>query len=161
MVLDKKGRERRYDLSPLDGFQNREVGFAAAALDELRERVYDQVADLPKEALNFYQGETKLSIGRLLLHLGWAEAHWLRRLSGKELPGDLDTALAAGELELFDKEPAQVGVVGGLIQHCRRVRDEVTVPFLKEVRDIDETRMDDGTTVRGVGTAATARPPGI
>jgi hypothetical protein len=43
-----------------------------------------------------------------------------------------------------------VGEPPELIAVCRRVRDDVTLPYLKGVQDIDEARMGDGTTVRGV-----------
>jgi uncharacterized damage-inducible protein DinB len=149
-MLDKQGRERRYDLAPLEGFGSKDVGFAAAILDELRERVYDQVVDLPAEAMNFYTGATRLSIGRLMLHLAWAEASWMRRLSRRELPEDLNHRLGAGSLQLFGEEPTRVGEPSELIAVCRRVRDEATLPYLKGVQNIDEVRMDDGTTIRGV-----------
>ena len=73
-MVTKKGRPRRYDLRPLGDCHSREAGWAATLLDELRERVYDQVVDLPREGLDFISDETRLSIGRLMLHLGWAEA---------------------------------------------------------------------------------------
>jgi hypothetical protein len=74
----------------------------------------------------------------------------MRRLSGGKLAEDLNDRLGGGALQLFDKEPAKVGEASDLVALCRRVRDEVTIPFLKDVADIGEARMDDGTSVQGV-----------
>jgi len=149
-MATKKGRERRYDVAALEGFRNREVASLAATLDELRERVYDQVIDLPQEALDYVAGSTRLSVGRLLLHLGWAEINWVKRLSRAIGPEDLEQALSRGALGAFGGEPPRVGPAAALVSLCRRVRDEVTVPCLRTVADVDEKRLDDGSTVRGV-----------
>jgi uncharacterized damage-inducible protein DinB len=148
----KRGRERRYDIAPLDGFRSPQVAYAAAALDELRERVYDQVIHLPQQALDYVPGQTQLSVGRLMLHLGWAELGWIRRLSGRAVPVDLDRAVEAGALAGFKGAPPPAAPAGSLVTLCRRVRDEVTLPYLRGVADFDEKRLDDGSTVRGVVT---------
>ncbi len=146
----KKGRERRYDIAALDGFRDQAVGYFAAALDELRERVYDQVLHLPQDALDYVAGATRLSVARLLLHLGWAEMNWIRRLSGNDGPRDLRAALSAGALESFPKDPPQAGPSAALVALCHRVRDEVTVPWLRTVPDADAKLMEDGSSTRGV-----------
>ena len=148
----KKGRQRIYSIGPLEGFSNREVAYAAAYMDELRERAYDQIVDLPQGALDFVSGETRLSIGRLGLHLGWAEAAWIARLSKDQLPADLETALAAGALSLFADNAPKTGNAAEIAALCHRVRDEVTLPYLQGVGDFDESRLADGSTVRGVVT---------
>ncbi len=148
----KKGRERRYDVAALDGFRDQAVAGLAAALDELRERVYDQVLHLPQEALDYVAPSTRLCAGRLLLHLGWAEMSWIRRLSGKDGPRDLRETLSAGELESFAKDPPRTGPAASLVALCRRVREEVTVPWLRTVADADAKAVEDGSSTRGVLT---------
>ena len=146
----KKGRGRIYSLGPLEGFANREVAFAAAYMDELRERVYDQIVDMPQEALDFVSGETRLSIGRLGLHLAWAEAGWIARLSRSTLSAEITDQVDPGALALFSEAPPQTGDARAIISLCRQVRDEASLPYLRLVKDFDEVRMEDGATVRGV-----------
>ena len=50
MTETKRGRPRRYDFVPPAGVPDRGAGAFLAALDELSERVYDQISDLPVEA---------------------------------------------------------------------------------------------------------------
>ena len=148
----KKGRPRVYSVVPLEGFANREVAFAAAYMDELRERVYDQIVDLPQSALDFVSGETRLSIGRLGLHLAWAEVGWISRLSGSAPPDGIKGQVDPGALNLFGEDPPKTGAAGEIISLCRSVRDQVTLPYLRGVGDFDEVRREDGSTVRGVIT---------
>jgi uncharacterized damage-inducible protein DinB len=146
----KKGRARRYGLPPLPGFANRDIARLASGLDELRERVYDQVSHLPAAALDYVAGATQLSVGRLMLHLGWAEVNWMRRLGAPPAPADLAATLDAGALESFPHAPPRAPSAAALVGLCRRVRDEVSLPFLKTVADPDAARLDDGSTARGV-----------
>lgn len=146
----KRGRERRYDIAPLEGFVSRDVAYVAAMLDELRERLYDQVVDLPQQALDYVSGQTRLSVGRLMLHVGWAELGWINRLAHRSGPQELEAALSGGALASFGEAPPVAGPASALIARCRQVRDQVTLPYLRGVADIDERRLDDGSTVRGV-----------
>ena len=94
----RRGRERRYDMRPLEGLRNADVAYVAAMLDELRERVYDQVLPLPQAALDYVAGPTQLSAGRLMLHLAWAEMNWIDRLAHGKGPEDLESILATVRL---------------------------------------------------------------
>ena len=160
-MTTKQGRGRSYIVHKLDGFPNEEVAAAASYMDELRERVFDQIVDLPSDALNFEAGETKLSIGRLGLHLGFSELNRMKELvaaNGADRStevrgsGDLSAALAAGSLDLFKEPPPKTESAEELIALCRRVRDEVTIPVLRGVEDFDDPSFEDGSTVRGVVT---------
>ncbi len=146
----RRGRERRYDIHPLRGLRSADVAYVAAMLDELRERVYDQVMPLPQQALDYVSGHTQLSIGRLMAHLAWAELSWIDRLSHSKAPEDLESILGSGALGTFREPPPAAGPAAALVGLCRRVRDEATLPYLRAVADIDEVRLDDGSTVRGV-----------
>ena len=160
-MTTKRGRRRSYIVHKLDGFHNEEVAAAASYLDELRERVFDQIVDLPSDALNFVAGETKLSIGRLGLHLGWGELNRMKELGaaqGTDQAGavqgseDLSAALKPGSLDLFKEPPPKTQSAEEIIALCRRVRNEVTIPVLRDVEDFDDPSFEDGSTVRGVVT---------
>ena len=146
----KKGRPRRYDITALTGFACSETSLLAAMMDELRERVYDQVIDLPQDALDFVSGQTKLSIGRLLIHLAWAENNWITRLSGLSTPSVLEKHFVHGKLEAFSQDPPSLGPVQDLIALCRQVRDEITIPYLSTVEQSTQAPLGEGTTICGV-----------
>ena len=148
--MTKTGRGRYYMINPIEGFSNRDAAISAAWMDEYRERVFDQIEDLPLEALNHEAAGTGLSIGRLVLHMAWAETLWIGRISGCEVPSDLAESLAPGSLEQFDKELESSPEAADLISLCRRVRDEMTIPGLKTVEDADAVCWEDGSTFRGV-----------
>ena len=148
--MTKKGRGRFYEITPIDGFANRDVSLSAAWMDEFRERVFDQIEDLPLEALDQEAPGTGLTIGRLVLHLGWAESYWIDRITDCEIPPDLSESLSAGSLKDFGEDPAPSPGAAELISLCRRVRDEMTIPGLKTVKDADASCWEDGSTFRGV-----------
>jgi len=133
----KTGRPRRYELAPLDGFANRDLALAAAFLQELAERVYDQISDLPLEAMDYVPAASRISISRLVVHLGWAEANWVQRLTGSQPPQELAQKLALGHLEHFSAAPVSAGGAAELIALCRRVQREYSEPVLRGIADID------------------------
>ena len=150
----KTGRPRRYGQPPLSGFANPELSAMAAWLRELAERVYDQIADLPREALDFSPEDTKLSIGRLTAHLAWAEATWVSRITREPIPEELRRTLDIGALTDFDKPPVPSGTGAELIAFCRRVQEGFTASALSGVADIGAALEAGGRTVnvRGVVT---------
>ena len=153
----RQGRPRRYDLGVPQGelhrFANPCIALAAAALDELRERVIDQIEDLPEDALTFVPEHSTLSIAALVQHLVWAEVGWVQRLSSVEAPGDLQSAVAdagravpAGERVIPEADAAE------LVRMCHRVREELTLGALAPITE-PETKIPDAAhpmTVRGV-----------
>ena len=148
----KTGRPRRYDLTPPRGFTNPDVALAAGFLQELAERVYDQVRDLPLEALDFVPGDSHLSIGWLVLHLAWAEARWIGLATGKELDPAVAARLEAGDLERYGQPPASSGEAASLVEICRKVQEELTIPALRPVAELDREMERGGlkVTLRGV-----------
>jgi uncharacterized damage-inducible protein DinB len=150
----KTGRPRRYGLPALPGFLNPELARMAAWLRELAERVYDQIVDLPPEALDFSPDDTKLSIGRLTAHMAWAEATWVSRITREPIPQDLQGTLDIGALTAFDRPPVPAGTAAGLIAFCRRVQEDFSGPALSRVADIGASLEAGGRTVnvRGVVT---------
>lgn len=137
IVAVKHGRVRQYDLPLPAGFRSRELAALVATMQEMAERVYDQVEDLPREALDYSPGQTRLSIGRLVLHLAWAEAVWVPRLVGKTADPALEKRLQAGGLERFGEPPGASEQAGELIALCRRVQQEQSLPILRTVTDLD------------------------
>ena len=146
----KKGRGRFYRIRPMEGFADRTLGMSASWMDELRERVFDQVVDLPLEALDYEAPGTGITPGKLMLHLGWAEVLMIGRITGTGAPADLDEALAPGALSSISDTPFPSLPAGELIALCRRVRDEVTLPGLKNRKNPDEACLEDGSTPRGI-----------
>jgi uncharacterized damage-inducible protein DinB len=149
----KVGRPRQYDLQENLRAQEGFVGWALAALDELRARVYDQIEDLPADALTFTPEGSTLSIAALVIHMAWAEAGWASGLADVDVAEDLNAhlqptgrALPAGE------RPPLPDRVPDLIALCERVADEVTRPTLARLEDVDKILPDDprGATPRGV-----------
>ena len=145
----KRGRQRRYDMTPLEGLRNADVAYVAAMLDELRERVYDQVLPLPQAALDYVAGphaavgrpaDAAPGLGRDELDRPARATARGRRISSGSWP--------AGRSGRSGSAPPAANPAGALVALCRRVRDEVTLPYLREVADIDEARLDDGSTVR-------------
>jgi uncharacterized damage-inducible protein DinB len=148
----KKGRPRRYDLPVPEGFDHRELALAVAFLQELAGRVYDQVEDLPREALDYVPANTTLSIGWLLVHLGWAEARWVGLATGTPMDTALGARLQEGALEHYGRPPGPAPEASALIQLCRRVQEEFTLPALRPVTEMDEPLERGGLeiTLRGV-----------
>jgi uncharacterized damage-inducible protein DinB len=108
-----------------------------ALLDELSERLFDLVADLPQDALDFIPEGTTNSIAMLVLHMAWAEAGWLARSAQVTIPSDLEQALQPGGQDATGDLPASSSDPARLIELCRRVRSEVTDPALATLSDID------------------------
>jgi uncharacterized damage-inducible protein DinB len=148
----KTGRPRRYDLNPPQGFTNREIGLGAALLQELAERVYDQMGDLPQEALDYAPGNSRLSIGWLVLHMAWAEARWVGLATGAKPDPALAARLEPGGLEHYGQTASPHGDATSLIAVCRKVQGEFTAPALAPVGGLDDEMERGGLTVtlRGV-----------
>ncbi len=150
--MDKKGRPRRYDVAARPGFRSAELALEAAMLQELAERVYDQIEDLPLHALDFHPEGANLSIARLVAHLASAEASWVSRLTGVEIPSSLRGRLEPGSVQRFAEPPESVGTAAELIALCRDVQQTYSEPALREVEEIDRVFEAGGRTVsvRGV-----------
>jgi len=132
----KRGRPRQYRLQALPHFASPEVGFAAAALDELRERVVDQIADLSTETLAYVPEGTTLSIAALVVHLVWAEAGWIERVTGVSAPADLRAQIdGVGRAVPAGRRASLSMAAPELVALCRRVRDALTAPALAQLRD--------------------------
>lgn len=148
--MRKEGRPRKYNLSPIGGVRLERMGWYLAGLDELRCRVADQVCDLPRDALNHVFPEIRLSIGQLLLHLAWAEASWMRRISSRatEAVGSkgLIETLRKGSLELFSESPPEVDSAGAVLEVINATRDEITLPTCVHVTNLEAPVADPALT---------------
>ena len=137
MKETKTGRGRKYDFSPASRISNRDIAYAVAILDELSERVFDQISDLPEEALEYVPEGSYLPIGKLALHMAAGEAGWVSRISGKAIPSDLDNELKGFSRDGLVNPFKATKNASKLIELCKRVREEVTKPGLLEFSDID------------------------
>ena len=137
MKETKDGRLRQYDLAPFAGAANEGIAHFIAVMDELSERVYDQISDLPNEALTFVPEGSYLSIGKLVIHLASGEARSVARITGQDIPADLEAELAGGAREGLSVPLDSPRSATDLIATSRRVRAEMTKPLLGAITDID------------------------
>jgi uncharacterized damage-inducible protein DinB len=135
--LDRPSRPRRYDIQPLPDFVHPGAALAAAALDELRERLYDLIADLPQEAMDYLPEGATNTIAMLTVHMAWAEAVWVANITGIPIPDKLEPHLAPGKQGPSGDLPPSSGNASELIALCQRVRDEITLPRLSALESID------------------------
>jgi uncharacterized damage-inducible protein DinB len=135
--LNRPSRPRRYDIQPLPGLIHPGAALAAAALDELRERLYDLIADLPQEALDCVPEGATNTIAMLVVHMAWAEATWIANITGPPIPGELEPLLLPGKQGPSGDLPLSSGDAPTLIELCQRVRDEMTLPRLSALENID------------------------
>lgn len=148
----RNGRPRRYDLAPAAGFAHPDVAYLVAALDELSERLFDLIGDLPREALDFVPEGGTNSISMLVRHIDRAEAGWVAAVTEEPIPADLGDALEAGAQDESGALPPSSASAADLVALTQRVRDEITKRRLAPVRDIDTEVMSGERilTVRGV-----------
>ena len=152
MNTPKSGRPRRYDLRPDADIANPDVAQVLAGLDELSARLFDLIEDLPQPALDFVPEGGTNSIAMLVIHMAWAEAHWVTLATQTPIPDDLRPTLRAGkqgpagELLPFSASAAE------LLAICEDVRERITRPTLAPLDDVGAMILDPERTmtVRGV-----------
>jgi uncharacterized damage-inducible protein DinB len=115
---------------------DREAAYAVALLDELLERLFDLITDLPQAALDYAPQGTTNSIGVLVLHMAGVEARWIARSTQVSIPPDLEQLLGPRRDACGDLPPSAVSA-DQLIALCHRVRHEVTEPALSSLPGID------------------------
>jgi uncharacterized damage-inducible protein DinB len=150
--LNRPSRPRQYDLTPVPTLPHPEAAYAAAAIDELRERLCDIIADLPPEAMNYLPEGAGNTIAMLTVHMAWAEATWVARATGQAIPPALGKALLPGKQGPSGDLIAYSNGATDLITLCDQVRQEVTLPGLSRIQDLETPLADDprDMTVRSV-----------
>jgi uncharacterized damage-inducible protein DinB len=150
--LNRPSRPRQYHLEPIQSISQPEIAYVAAALDELRERLYDIIRDMPQAALDFRPEGAGNTTAMLTVHMAWAEASWVARATDRSLPADLNQALLPGKQGTAGDLLPYSNDASSLIALCSRVRQEVTVPALSTIQDLEAPLADDRRhmTVRGV-----------
>jgi uncharacterized damage-inducible protein DinB len=150
--LNRPSRPRRYNLVPVPSIPHPEAAYACAAIDELRQRLCDIIADLPQEALDFMPEGSGNTVAMLTVHMAWAEAHWVSRATGQAIPADLLEALLPGRQGPSGDLLSYSNNVASLTALCDRVRQEVTLPGLSQVYNLHAPLPGDSRnmTVRGV-----------
>jgi uncharacterized damage-inducible protein DinB len=150
--LNRPSRPRQYDLTPVQAIPHPTAAYALAAIDELRARLCDIIADLTQEAMDFLPEGAGNTIAMLTVHMAWAEASWIARATGQAIPADLQEALLPGKQGASGDLSPYSNNADDLVTLCRRVRQEVTLPGLSKVRDLDALLENDPRqmTVRSV-----------
>jgi len=150
--LNRPSRPRRYDLAPAADIFHPEAAYAVAAIDELRERLYDIIADLPQEAMDFAPEGASNTIAMLTVHMAWAESSWVAHATGQQVPADLQEALIPGKQGSSGDLSPYSNSAADLVALCNRVRHDVTLPGLSQVRDLEVIPENDPRqmTVRSV-----------
>lgn len=150
-MTDITGRPRRYTLMPREYTSNTEVGWYLSALAEASERVLDQVRFLSRNELNQTPANNTISVGRLLLHLAWAEQRWITRVdwavnaggendsNANEVTLDVNRieAIEMGDLSRFADSPPVVDSVAQIERIYSNLRDRFTFPICAPVTDIE------------------------
>ena len=139
MQDERPSRPRRYDFLPpsvATSSATAAVQFLAA-LDELQERVLDQISDLPQEAVDFLPQGASNSIGMLVVHMAWAEASWISRVVRTPVPPALLERLSLGQQDASGALAFSSHTVAGLTELCRDVRIQMTGPALRVLHDVD------------------------
>ena len=141
-IVTKNGRPRNYAVEATVGADDPERAGYLYYLDELRERAADQFRDLPAEVLNHVFDGTTISVGRLALHLCWAELSWMERVAAGRitvpLAPELREEIFLGSLDRFDQAPPRIERAARIVELYSRTWSEVTMPVCAAVKDLDE-----------------------
>jgi len=150
----RPGRPRSYEFTPVDGFANRDAAYLVSGLDELQERLYDVIRDLPPEALAFVPAGGTNSIAMLCTHMAWAEATWVCSVMRRDVPEEIRQLLKGGSQDSTGELPARDDATDAvrLVDAAKKVRDAITKTLLPPVVDIDAEVVAGARTlsVRGV-----------
>ena len=150
--LNRPSRPRQYDLAPVPMIPHPEAAYAAAAIDELRARLCDIIADLPQEAMDTLPEGAGNTIAMLTIHMAWAEATWVTRATGQTIPPALEKALLPGKQGPSGDLGPYSNSATNLSALCDQVRQIVTLPGLSRIQDLVTPLADDprNMTVRSV-----------
>lgn len=132
-------RGRRYDLAPLAGIDDPGVAYAAAILDEARERCIDLIADMTDDVMWRRPAGSPFSAGDLVLHMNWAEYLWLSKVGPHLLEEPTVATLERGDLKRLYAADALTMPISELVALCRTTRDQVMIPGLAKVGELDES----------------------
>ncbi|MBN1873145.1 MAG: DinB family protein [Anaerolineae bacterium] len=139
----RTGRPRQYKLHPTPGFAHPDVALSVAALDELSARLFDLLADLPQDALDFVPEGGTNSISMLTLHIINAEMYWVQWITQTTIPEqavrhDLEQSLQLGQQAASGELPPSSTNLATLQELCQRVRVGITIPALAPITTIDD-----------------------
>ena len=148
----RPSRPRRYDLQPAADVTNPFAAYAVAALDELSARLFDLIADMPQEGMDFCPDGATNTMAMLTIHMAWAEAFWVSRITGYPIPPDLRSRILPGRQGPSGDLPSFSAPADQLIELCQRVRRELTRPALATLHEVDAEIPDEQRpmTARGV-----------
>jgi uncharacterized damage-inducible protein DinB len=140
--VTKEGRLRRYAIDATAAAADPERAGYLYYLDELRERAADQIQDLPAEALNRVFDGTTISVGRLALHMAWAELSWMERVAAGritlQVAPELREEIFLGSLDRFDQAPPRIERAARIVELYRITWSEVTMPVCAAAKDLGD-----------------------
>jgi uncharacterized damage-inducible protein DinB len=95
------------------------------------------IIDLPQEAMDYRPEGATNTIAMLTVHMAWAEAIWVANITGLPIPSEIEPRLLPGKQGPSGDLPPFSEKATELIELCRRVRDELTLPRLSRLEDVD------------------------
>jgi len=133
----KEGRPRRYPTEPLGGFAVAVIGFHAAEIEELHERAYDLIDDLPVSAINFVPQGANLSIGLLAVHMIVAETTLVHRLTAQEIPSVIESEPNYADFTPYGTPLKPFGSGASIVALGKTVFGEYTIPSLRAIDSLE------------------------
>ncbi|WP_350287337.1 DinB family protein [uncultured Croceitalea sp.] len=135
----------QYEMKPVAGYSP-QIGLMVYMLENLKERITEQVKDLDQTQTDFMFDEEANSIGALIMHLVATEAYYqIESLEGRPwTEADEERMGLGGELNKASKQKLK----GKPIQHYLKLWDEVRQKTLTGLQTKDDawfaSAIDDG-----------------
>ncbi len=125
----------QYEIKPMEGY-SQEIGVMVAMLEDLKDRITQEVKDLDQADTDFMFDENANSIGALVMHLVSTEVYYqIETLEGRQWTAEEQKRFGlAGELNDESKKMFK----GKPIQHYLELWDEVRVKTLVGLKTKDD-----------------------
>ena len=125
----------QYEIEPMEGYTPH-IGVMVSMLEDLKERITEQVKDLDQSQIDFLYDKNANSIGALMMHLVSTEVYYqVETLEGRQMTEDEQTRLGvAGALN----DESKRNLKGKPIQHYLDLWDEVRQKTLAGLKNKDD-----------------------
>lgn len=125
----------QYEIKPLEGYSPN-IGVMVSMLEDLKDRITEQVKDLDQSQTDFLYDEDANSIGSLVMHLVSTEAYYqIETLEGRQLTEDEQKRLGVGGA--LNDESKKI-LQGKPIQHYLDLWNEVRQKTLAGLKTKDD-----------------------
>ena len=135
---NKSGRPRVYKFAKQSSAPDPEIAFHLDYIQELAQRVADQVEHLPHAAINYVAVNTQLSVGRLVLHLVSNDFKMMAMLSGSKLDPDFVARTTAGNLDNFSVPPGDTAFSKDIIKNHIENRKPESIKVRDNIKNMDQ-----------------------